>query len=54
MCGTDACETGPSGLAGKLSTEERNQLAAFNLAIPFPPPPEGPTNNRLSATAFEG
>lgn len=54
MCGTESCETGPSGLAGKLTTEERNQLAAFNLAIPFPPPPERPTSNRLSAPAFEG
>ena len=54
MCGVEQCQTGPSGKLGKLTDEERSALAAFNLSVPFPPAPERPSSNALSAAGFSG
>ena len=42
------------GLAGRLSEAERDDLAAFLLAIPFPPAPERAYDNVVSRRALDG
>ena len=57
----DGCEVGegqkgPSGanLPGTLTEEERNAMAAFQLAVAFPPPPSRRPDDKLSAFANKG
>jgi YVTN family beta-propeller protein len=57
----DGCEVGegqngPGGanLPGTLTEEERNAMAAFQLAVAFPPPPSRRPDDKLSAFANQG
>ena len=52
MCGTDACETGASGLAE--AEPEEQPTRRLQPRYPLPAATRKATNNRLSATAFEG
>ena len=57
----DGCEVGegqngPDGanLPGTLTEEERDAMAAFQLAVAFPPPPARRPNDKLSPFATKG
>jgi YVTN family beta-propeller protein len=49
-------QTGPggSGLPGNLTNAERDALAAFQLAVTFPPPPKRRPDDALSPLAMQG
>jgi YVTN family beta-propeller protein len=45
---------GGAGLPGALTEEERDAMAAFQLAVPFPPGPSRRPTDKLSAAANQG
>jgi YVTN family beta-propeller protein len=54
MCDPFGCPTGPAGLPGAHGDEERDQMAAFLAAVPYPPMPKRRPDDRLSDTARLG
>ncbi|HKJ24471.1 MAG TPA: hypothetical protein VKB65_06590, partial [Myxococcota bacterium] len=55
MCDQSAgCPTGPSALAGALTNQERDDMAAFLVAVAFPPSPARRVDDVLSSTAAAG
>lgn len=51
---TGGCPTGPSGLPGALTDAERDAMAAFLLAVAFPPAPSRAPTDALSPLARQG
>lgn len=54
MCDVSACPTNEENKGGALTAEERDALAHFILNVPFPPAPNRPFDNELSASAKTG
>ena len=54
MCDQTDCETNDEGKAGRLSGADRAAMAKYLLSVPYPPSPERPYTNELTATAREG
>ena len=54
MCDQTDCETNDEGKPGRLSGVERAAMARYLLSVPYPPSPERPYTNTMSATAMEG
>lgn len=55
MCDqSPSCATGPSALAGALTNQERDDMAAFMAAVAFPPGPSRAADDVLSAGAAAG
>ncbi|MXY25745.1 MAG: hypothetical protein F4Y45_14660 [Acidobacteria bacterium] len=54
MCDQTDCETNEEGKPGRLSGAERAAMAKYLLSVPYPPSPERPYTNAMSATAMEG
>ena len=54
MCDVTNCPENDEGLSGALTEEERDALAHYILNVPFPPAPNRPFNNEMSASAKEG
>ncbi|MDJ0789559.1 MAG: hypothetical protein QNK05_22425 [Myxococcota bacterium] len=57
MCAQDfssACVDGPSGLPGLLEDAERDDMAAFLLAVSFPPSPERRPDDALTPLGMQG
>ena len=54
MCDQTDCETNDEGKPGRLSGVERAAMAKYLLSVPYPPSPERPYTNTMSATAMEG
>jgi hypothetical protein len=55
MCDqTGGCDVGPSGLPGALSDRERDAMAAFLMAVSYPPSPTRRPDDALSPTAIQG
>jgi YVTN family beta-propeller protein len=55
MCDQDpACVDGPSGLPGRLSETERENMAFFLASVPYPPARERSMDDVLSDTAIDG
>lgn len=54
MCDVTNCPTNEEDKGGALNIEERDALAHFILNVPFPPAPNRPFDNELSASAKEG
>lgn len=48
------CAAGPSGLPGALTDAERDAVAAFLMAVSFPPSPTRRPDDALSTTALQG
>jgi hypothetical protein len=55
-CEVGEGQSGPNGanLPGALTEDERNAMAAFQLAVAFPPPPARRPDDKLSAFANQG
>ncbi len=54
MCAPGACPVGPSALPGAFDDTQRNDLAAFLMAVDYPPMPQRAPSDRLSDTALLG
>jgi YVTN family beta-propeller protein len=54
MCEQPGCAVGPSGLAGLLTTQERNDMGAFLAAVRYPPARSRPADDDVSAGAELG
>jgi YVTN family beta-propeller protein len=54
MCAQPSCATGPSGLAGALTSLERDDMALFLTSVAFPPSPKRLPTDALSANAAAG
>ena len=54
MCLQPCAETNDEGQAGLLSAEARAAMAKYLLSVPYPPSPERPYTNELTAKAREG
>ena len=54
MCDVNDCPTNDGGKLGLYSGSDRDALAKFVLAVPYPPGPERPITNQLSTDAVEG
>ena len=54
MCDVTDCPTNEENKGGALNIEERDALAHYILNVPFPPAPNRPFDNELSASAKEG
>ncbi|MCY4094889.1 MAG: carbohydrate binding domain-containing protein [Gammaproteobacteria bacterium] len=54
MCDVTDCPTNEEDKGGALDIEERDALAHYILNVPFPPAPNRPFDNELSASAKEG
>ncbi len=54
MCDVSDCPTNEEDKGGALNIEERDALAHYILNVPFPPAPNRPFDNELSASAKEG
>jgi len=54
MCSQPSCATGPSGLAGALTSAERDDMAVFLGSVSFPPSPRRRSDDALSTAAAQG
>ncbi len=54
MCELSDCETNDEGKPGRLSGAERAAMAKYLLSVPYPPSPERPYTNELTARARAG
>lgn len=54
MCDVTDCPMNEEDKGGALNIEERDALAHYILNVPFPPAPNRPFDNELSASAKEG
>ncbi len=54
MCDVTDCPTNEEDKGGALDIEDRDALAHYILNVPFPPAPNRPFDNELSASAKEG
>jgi YVTN family beta-propeller protein len=54
MCDQDGCPTGPSGLAGGLTGEERDDLALYLQSVSYPPARMRALDDRVSTSARNG
>jgi YVTN family beta-propeller protein len=54
MCDQAGCATGPSGLAGELSGEERDDMATYLMSIAYPPARMRPLDDVVSQSARDG
>ncbi len=54
MCDLTDCETNDEGKPGRLSGAERAAMAKYLLSVPYPPSPERPYTNELTARARAG
>ena len=54
MCDQTNCETNDEGKPGPLSAAERAAMAKYLLSVPYPPSPERPYTNAMTAQAREG
>ena len=54
MCDLADCETNDEGKLGRLSGAERAAMAEYLLSVPYPPSPERPYTNELTARARLG
>ncbi len=54
MCDLSDCETNDEGKPGRLSGAERAAMAKYLLSVPYPPSPERPYTNELTARARAG
>ena len=54
MCDVTNCPTNEEAKGGALDAEDRDALAHYILNVPFPPAPNRPFDNELSASAKEG
>ena len=54
MCDQTNCETNDEGKLGPLSAAERAAMAKYLLSVPYPPSPERPYTNAMTAQARDG
>jgi len=54
MCQVGACPGNDEGLPGALDARDRDAMAEFLLAVPFPPSPMRPFNNEMTQHARDG
>lgn len=54
MCDVTNCPSNEEGLGGHLNEADRDALSHFILNVPFPPAPNRPFDNELSASAKTG
>ncbi len=55
MCDqSGGCATGPSGLPGRLTTTERDEMAAFLEVVSYPPPRARPVDDDITPVAEQG
>ena len=54
MCDQNNCPDNNESKPGRLDAEDRNAMSQFILSFPFPPAPERPFDNKLSAKAEAG
>ncbi len=54
MCDQDNCPENNESKPGRLDAEDRDAMSQFILSFPFPPAPERPFDNKLSAKAEAG
>ena len=54
MCNLDDCSNNDEGKAGPLGRLARDAMAKYLLSVPYPPAPERPYTNALSASAKRG
>ena len=54
MCDLTDCETNDEGKPGPLTGAERDAMAKYLLSVPYPPSPERPYSNVMSAPARRG
>ena len=54
MCDLADCETNDEGKAGPLTGAERDAMAKYLLSVPYPPSPERPYTNVMTASALAG
>ncbi len=54
MCDLSDCETNDEGKAGPLTGAERDAMAKYLLSVPYPPAPERPYTNVMTASARKG
>ena len=54
MCDQTNCETNDEGKLGPLSAAERTAMSKYLLSVPYPPSPERPYTNAMTARAKAG
>ena len=54
MCDPSDCESNDEGKPGLLDAAERAALSKYLLSVPYPPSPERPYTNAMTAQAREG
>ena len=54
MCDQSNCETNDEGKPGPLSSAERAAMSKYLLSVPYPPSPERPYTNAITAQAQTG
>lgn len=54
MCDQPSCATGPSGLLGAMTNEERDNMAAYMAVVAYPPARSRPPGDAISTSANNG
>lgn len=54
ICDQTSCPLNEEGKPGRLTKEERDAMAVFLLAVPYPPARERPIDDRISGLARQG